>query len=328
MDRNIPRDLAPYLNKPLVLAKRDLSGLFVHPHDASRLLLNIDGNGRYTVKAFVRNRCRPLTVTLRAIGEQYLCLRNPSLQDLLRYLVTPEMEVERIFNVLRYKYLQAIRLSRFEHPQQYLSYRYNKAFQTLAGLTIYQGSPVQRKPNHAFWQEAGFNAAATELGWEQEHHELQTIVALLKQVVPVSGLTGLYAELIAIKPGFHELYLHRDYFDPAAVPKGSSVRDMVFRILRNAGDLSSINLQSLPAEMNKNNFISYAPCTITEGPFVFRKHPAVSYVSEIKKITSKDQLPDLSKAFHILDYYHRDISTQEALAVVLVEAQRMCRFIT
>jgi hypothetical protein len=328
MDTDTHRDLAQYVNKPLLLARRDLSGLFVHPHDASRLLLNIDWNGSYTVTAFVRNRNRQVAVTLRAIGENYLGLRNPSLRDLLRYLVTPEMEVERIFNVLRYKYLQAISLSRFDNPQQYLSYRYNKAFQTLAGLTIYQGSPVQRKPNHAFWQEAGFSEAATHLGWKHEHHALQTIIALIKQVVSVNELNELYAELIAIKPGFHELYLHRNYFDPETIPKSRSARDAVFRLLRNAGDLSSLNLQGLPAEMNKNNFISYAPCTITEGPFVFRKHPGVNYVSEIRSITSKEQLPDLSKAFHILDYYHRDLSTQEELTTFLIEAQRMCRFIT
>ncbi len=36
-------------------------------------------------------------------------------------LVLPEMEVERIFNNLRYKYLNALYLSGFKNPQKYIS---------------------------------------------------------------------------------------------------------------------------------------------------------------------------------------------------------------
>ena len=59
---------------------------------------------------------------------------------MLRYFVRPEMEVERIFNCVRYKYIKAIYLSEFNTLSQLLDARYNKAFQTLAGLSAVQDS--------------------------------------------------------------------------------------------------------------------------------------------------------------------------------------------
>ena len=41
---------------------------------------------------------------------------------------------------------------------------------------------------------------------------MRTIILLIKRISS-APVTGLYAELIAIKPGFHELYLHRNYFE-------------------------------------------------------------------------------------------------------------------
>jgi hypothetical protein len=69
---------------------------------------------------------------------------------------------------------------------------------------------------------------------------------------------------------------------------------MVFRMLRNKEELSALKLQGLPAEINKNNYISYAPCSVTEGPFVFRKNLSVSYYDELRRITAKEQLHELN----------------------------------
>jgi hypothetical protein len=60
------------------------------------------------------------------------------------------MEIERIFNNVRYKYLQAVFLSNFENPQEYFSSQYNRAFQALSGIIVYQGNCAQRKPNESF----------------------------------------------------------------------------------------------------------------------------------------------------------------------------------
>ena len=96
--------------------------------------------------------------------------------------------------------------------------------------------------------------------------------------------------MIAIKPGFHELYIHSDYFDKETIPTDDTIRSEVFRLLRCFSDLrtSEINkLDKMPPEINKKNYLTYASCNITEGPFVFRKSIETSYFDEIRKIKSK-----------------------------------------
>jgi hypothetical protein len=103
---------------------------------------------------------------------------------------------------------------------------------------------------------------------------------------------------------------------------------MVFRMLRNKEELSALKLQGLPAEINKNNYISYAPCSVTEGPFVFRKNLSVSYYDELRRITAKEQLHELNDKFHILDYYTHDLSTRNKLGTFLEKARPFCKFMT
>jgi len=246
-------------------------------------------------------------------------------QSVLHYLVTPEMEIERIFNSLRYKYLQAVHLSKISNPEACLHYTFNKAFQALAGLNVYQGNPLMRKANNDFWQGAGFTVEARELNWQKEQGELKAILSLLKVIAP-RPVTKVYAELIAIKPGFHELYLHDDYFDADSIPTGVSPRDQVFRSLRNKGDLSSLTLDAFPKEMNKRDYFGYAPCNVTEGPFTFRKSINVSYFDEIRRIRTKRQIRTLDDKFHILDYCRHDLSTQEKLGSFLELAKPFCRY--
>lgn len=208
---------------------------------------------------------------------------------------------------------------------KYVHYSCNKAFQTLAGLKVYQGNPPFRKDNEAFWQEAGFSVQAKEQNWQKEQDELKKALTLLKVVTP-KPVTQAYAELIAIKPGFHELYLHDDYFEADTIPTGTSPRDQVFRMLRNKEELSSLTIDKFPQEMNKRNYFGYAPCNVTEGPFVFRKSLDVSYFDEIRRIRTKKQIRTLKDKFHILDYYRHDLSTQDKLEKLLEQAEPFCRY--
>lgn len=315
------------VGRPFLLTTIKRDGLFILPDSSSYLLIQMNQNGDHVVSELTQNACRQIHISLRGVGERYLNLKDPTLNIVMKYLVTPEMEVERIFNCLRFKYLNGIYLSKFENPQQFITYKYNKSFQTLSGLTIYQGNPPQRRVNDSYWQDAGFTIEARNQNWQKEHHDMQRIISILKRVSSDS-LTRLYAELIAIKPGFHELYVHHNYFEPSTMPRGKSHRDEVFRLLRNNGDISSLQLSRLPAEINKNNYISYAPCNVTEGPFVCRKRQSVSYVSEIQRIVSKSQIPELEDNFHILDYYRHDLSTRDKLAEFLQLAKPFCTFMT
>jgi len=311
-----------YAGKALVFTNKPRDGLLLSSGSSSCLIVMVDD---WHIAKVTDGKCRKSELSLGEIGKKYFNLSNPSDQDMLSYLVTPEMEVERIFNSLRYKYLLALHLSKVPNPQAYLHYSYNKAFQALAGLKVYQGNPPVRKANDGFWQEAGFSAKAKDLDWQKEQEELKRIMTLLKIIKPKS-LSRVYAELIAIKPGFHELFLHRDYFDADTIPTGTSPRDQVFGMLRNKVGLSSLTLDEFPKEMNKRAYFGYAPCNVTEGPFVFRKSLDVSYFDEIRRIRTKRQIRTLKDKFHILDYRRHDLSTQAKLEKFLELAEPFCRF--
>jgi len=322
-EKYIVQNKPEYVNKTLLLANRDRNGLFSLPDKSAHILLRFGENGELLVADTFG--CQHPNVTLRDIGQHYLHLEDPSIDELLSYLVTPEMEVERIFNAVRFKYLRAIHLSNIKNPPSYLNCTYNKAFQALAGVVVYQGNAIRRKENDAFWQEAGFTVEAKEQNWQKERDELKSILTVLKRIT-FKPVTRVYAELIAIKPGFHELYLHDDYFTAEQSP-GNSPRDRVFQMLRGNGELASLSMNMFPSEMNKRSFFGYAPCHVTEGPFVFRKSLAVSYYDEIRRITSKKQLRRLKDKFHILAYDDVDISTHERLGVFLETAKTFCSYL-
>lgn len=311
-----------FINKILVLANQNRDGLFQLPISNSHVVVVFNQDGDFQLREVSCTTNRGLDFTLREVGHRYLNLDSDSIS---RFLVTPEMEVERIFNTIRFRYLKAVRLSSFTNPKKYLHYRFNKAFQALAGLKVYQGNASVRKDNDTFWQEAGFTADAREQNWQKDRDELESVLKLLKVVTP-KPVTRAYAELLAIKPGFHELFLHGDYFDAHTIPTGTSPRDQVFRMLRNKVELSSLTLDEFPKEINKRAYFGYAPCNVTEGPFVFRKSLDVSYFDEIRRIRTKRQIRTLKDKFHILDYYRHDLSTQDKLERFLELAEPFCRY--
>ncbi len=132
----------------------------------------------------------------------------------------------------------------------------------------------------------------------------------------------IYPELIAIKPGFHEIWVHDKYFDKSDYPEGQDVRSKVFRALRGYDD---VHLRRYPAEINSKAYLTYASCNVTEGPFVFRKNLSVSYFSEIKKIRSKGQESKLTKKFHILGYHH-GVRSRRLLKQLLKKADKFRSF--
>ena len=316
-----------YLNRILLLAKKDLNGLHVQADNSALVIVKFDRDGNPNVSEFHNNKVSKAHISFDDICKSCFKSTELSLGSLLRYFVIPEMEVERIFNTVRFKYLTAIYLSKFSDPNEIINSRYNRAFQALAGLQVYQGGTKHRKSNNSFWKDAGFAKEATMLNWEKERNELQTILSLMKHVHR-NSVARCYAELIAIKPGFHELHIHDDYFDRFSIPDPTSPRNIVFRMLRNRGSLSALKLKEFPREINKNCYFSYAPCTITEGPFVFRKNITVSYYDAIRDITSKGLMHEHHEKFHILDYFHHDISTRRKLGEFLQAAKPFCNFLT
>jgi len=181
--------------------------------------------------------------------------------------------IELVLNRLRLKYLQAIALSPAlrERPAQAVSLAFNTAFLSLAGL--------ERTPH---WREMGFAARARyELGWDQEREDLASALGALTRCKDVAAT---YAEALAVKPGFHEAWVHEAFPDDAQEGPDTP-RGRVFAILRGS-QLGLIDLAGhYPADLSDPCcFLGYAPCTATEGPFVRRRHQGVSYFAELKRV--------------------------------------------
>ncbi len=308
------------LGKSFLLSNKQRNGLHFSKRASKAIIVNIGNEGNLSSNYNDYDTKFSIEDTLADIFLNELKLDEVTFDQIFKCLILPEMEIERIFNTIRYKYLKAVYQSNRHNPQECFDSTYNKAFQALAGLLVYQGNAAFRKDNDAFWKEAGFTKRSRNQNWDKEHNDLKVIIDLLKHI-HAGNPEDIYAELIAIKPGFHELFIHEDYFSKEQYPNGTSPRDTVFRILKNKQKKSCFKLDNFPQEINKKSYFSYAPCSITEGPFVFRKDPSVTYVDEIKSITSKAEIKNLSEKFHILNYYNQDISTPEKLAELLEKAK-------
>ena len=175
--------------------------------------------------------------------------------------------VERVLNRLRWKYLRAIALSPGlrDNPARAVSAAFNDAFLSLAGVD-----------RNSCWQDMGFSSQARyELDWDQERKELALALGELSHQ-PVTPAT--YAELIALKPGFHEAWLHETFPDDAQEGP-ETPRGRVFAILRG----SPLELMDpgdhYPGDLTETDtFLRYAPCAVTEGPLVRRKGAKISYL--------------------------------------------------
>jgi len=322
--KNNPR----FVGKKLFLSTELKDKLF-NTEDGYYLEIEIDNQGKLSVRKILKDLKKIDSInkpSLRQIGQDYLGFRDPSVSKMLNYLVLPEMEVERIFNNLRYKYLNSIYLSGFPNPSEFIDSKYNKAFQALAGLNVRQGKAKIKRDNDYFWKSVGFKSKAKkENKFSEEYNALNFIITYIRN--NLSDIKKIYTELIAIKPGFHELYIHPDYFDKKFYPKGNDFRGITLRFLRGQGNLSNIDLKKLPDNVsNHYHYIRYAPCNVTEGPFVYRKNISVSYSEEIRKIDTKDKISDLKKNFMIFDYKHKNLDSKAKLRTFLLEAEKFRYF--
>lgn len=321
-----------YVDKFLLLSNKNRNGLFKTKSNEI-IQLKIDSNG-FLQCNFIKNGIKTnKAYSLIKIGIDFLEKKDPSVESILKYLIIPEMEIERIFNSIRFKYLNSILLSNIKNPSEKISADYNKAFQSFAGVKIYQGNTQNRVGNDAFWIDAGFTKSAKDkILYDKEFTELDFIIDYLRKL-KVENYNQIYAELIAIKPGFHEISIHENYFDKNetyrnATDDKDNERDKVFKSLRGYGNVENISLTNLkPHEINRMKYFSYAPCNITEGPFVFRKKISVSYFDEIQKIHQKEELKNLKEKFHILDYYHNKPMTEIELEKVLKKAEQFKKYI-
>lgn len=241
----------------------------------------------------------------------------------------PLSRVEFVLNRLRWKYLRAIALSPAlrSEPAKALSSEFNTAFQSLVGVEVdlEVGPPVA--PHECFWMRRGFDPRAKhELGWEQDRRHLTDAIEDLLLQSEHKG-TANYAEFIAMKPGFHEAWLHDNFpFDVTESLK--TPRGRVFATLR-GNSIGLMDRDGLYTEdlHNPDAYLGYAACAITQGPFVRRKTSDVSYFRELCRA---GQISDVSnrraflvESFEVLDSWQRlhDENNARALDRLIGEAE-------
>ena len=216
--------------------------------------------------------------------------------------------VECNLNRLRWLYLQAIWLSPNlrESPARALSSTFNGAFLSLAGLD-----------QSTIWQDLGFSPVARYgLDWEGVRRDLGSALTDLTQN---PNATTTYAEAMAMKPGFHEAWVHEGF--PGDAQDGpETARGRVFAVLRGS-PLELLELgERYPMDLSDPDaFLRYAPCAVTEGPLVRMKGPGVSYFAELKLVGTVPGILTrqtiLLESFQVLDARQR--LRQENHAAVL-----------
>ncbi|KZX17532.1 hypothetical protein MBCUT_02070 [Methanobrevibacter cuticularis] len=331
-----------YSKNYLFLTRLDKKGLFV-TDDNNHILLEFDDKNRLISSKEISEkfRERELGYSLKAIGTKLLGLDGN--EDILSYLVPWDMELERIFNCIRYKYLLSIFESGFDNPSKFLHSSYNRPFQALAGKNVYQGNVDVRKDNDDIFKDIGFKSPEeTGVNFEEETNEFNFIIRFLRKYYQ-NDLPNVYTELIAIKPGMHELLIHGNYFDLTEkhqdkvnknkinaknVDGKVDYRSEVFALLANVGNVEHSpvqNLSKFPGEINVNSYFTYASCNITEGPFVSRKIKDISYFDEIRKIHSKEEIKNIESKFNVY-YYDKGVDSREKLEKVLHETEKFKSF--
>ncbi len=234
-------------------------------------------------------------------------------------MISPEgslARIERVLNRLRWKYLRAIEVSPAlrDNPARAVSAAFNSAFLSLAGVD-----------KSSCWRVMGFaHQARYDLDWD---HECDELASALTEFSRHRGTSTTYAELIALKPGFHEAWLHETFPDDAQEGP-EAPRGRVFAMLR-GGPLDLIEPFSFDSMdfSDPEAFLAYAPCAVTEGPFVCRKDQVTSYFDDLRRAGTEPLVSarhaSLQESFNVLDYCQRlqDEDNAVSLERVIYEAK-------
>jgi hypothetical protein len=146
-----------YSKNYLFLTRLDKKGLF-GTENGNHVLLEFDNENQLISSKEINEKLRKKEIdySLKDIRNNFLNLSEN--EDIFNYLVPWDMELERIFNCIRYKYLLSILKSGFDNPSKFLHSSYNRPFQALAGKNVYQGNVEIRKDNDDIFKDVGFKS--------------------------------------------------------------------------------------------------------------------------------------------------------------------------
>ncbi len=280
--------------------------------------------------------------SLRGLGRQVFGWGDPSVPAVLSRLVTPEMEIERIFNCYRHKYVRS--LASREQPREWVAERLtscggNDLFTALIGGT-FRGDTGGVRRQRVLAQH-GFGSKPLPENFDTEAVELQRAVRLLLDDPRESNRRdGSYRELLAIKPGFHE----RWYLPQVHVQHNKDVlceamrrkekHQQVTTDLRRAIVLLSfhgvnndeiLDLKTVRQEMSR--YRQFSQCHATEGPCFARKCAKVDLRDALPGAARADASPDgghetLRRHCWVYDYREAICEDQESISNVLKRMEK------
>lgn len=325
-----------YVEKKLLLANDKKTGLYWCAGPKKHLIeVSFDKNGHLSVYEVDEkfNRFEKQT-SLWALGQDCLGLKDPSVPQMLKFLVTPEMEVERIFNCLRYKYLEKLELGHKNRPSDYITAECNELFKALGGFPFRNVKKKNLKKKHnQVLRRHGFRSNDS-IDIDDERKDLDFIIRYMRNICFDNGAgkdkkVDLYKELIAIKPGAHEIYMDlfngHEHWESYCPQKGTISKYNVLKMMHNVCKRNyRINVDKVNSEIRVPSYLTYATCYITEGPFVFRKNLSVSYYKDLKKIKEGADKSRFRSKFHYLDYFREKerLSNVQALRSLLKSAEK------
>lgn len=309
MKRNVlPHIIQP--DKKLLLTDRNRERLYYN--DGSHLIeVEFVEHGNLAVsKVNVQGKIKRISMgkmSLSELSARYLESEEPT--EILKYMVSPFQEAQRVFNSIRYKWCKAILKGKKE--SQYYAGK-NALLRILSGLPLRNDPKGMRAKKLAIAE--GFDVDALPLmDISREKQEMRVILKYLFDVFS-NDLQGMYRELIAIKPGFHEIWADNNWADDGHIeglresPYKDRRRERVLREIHNlVGPAPRLDLTNITYELNIPAVLTFAPCNVTEGPFMYRKRNDVSCYQLLR---DREKV-NLSDHFFIYDYWGKDIKEKD-----------------
>lgn len=301
-----------YVGKKLLLVNQEKTGLFRCDNPEEYIIeVRVDSKGHLSVYKVDNNfKRKEENISLRALGQNYLELKDPSVPQMLQFLVTPEMEVERIFNCIRYKYLDSLRHG-VKAPGDYITAECNELFKAL-GRFPFRGIKKEdlRKKHRQILRKHGFPTGQM-MDLQKEQKEIKFIIQYMRDICFNSGAkrenkVALYKELIAIKPGAHEIFmdLNNDSEHWDSQESGPISKFNVLKMLHNVSKKKiEIDISKVNSDIKYPSYLTYSTCYITEGPFIFRKSIKNNYFNDLRTIKRGSDPIGFKSKFNYLDYF-------------------------
>jgi len=300
------------MSEKLLLLDRKRERIY---HDLDRHLVEIESIGEDLLmvnEVAVKNKIQRTMIgkmALQGLGVRYLGIDD--VPEVSKYVILPIMEVERIFNSIRFNWLKTILKGKRKPKEEYINAKFNSLFKALAGFPLRNDFNKQRAMKLV--ANEGFNIEEIPIiDLSIEKIEMTTILRYLFDIFS-NDLGRLYKSLLSIKPAFHEWFMDLHHFDFAHLEGLENSpyddrRTFVLREIHGIRKPSKVkDLNTISFEIRVPSFITYATCAITEGPFVYRKSLDVSYYEQIRK----RRRVNLNDNFLIYDYWGKDITEKD-----------------